>query len=103
MIFDGEYRGKYIDQHRWKENKLEKKLPCPENYVMFHERIGRYKDEIEFPQKGEATLIVTHGFVVREMVWRMNQVPNIMKEVPYCGYGAFRNDGKQDYLLRAKL
>ena len=37
------------------------------------------------------------------MCWRMNQVPNIMAEVPYCGYGAFRNNGTRDILLRAKL
>ena len=70
---------------------------------MFHERIGKYKDKLEFPPSREATLVVTHGFVVREMCWRMNQVPDILKEVPYCGYGAFGNDGRKGILLRARL
>ena len=70
---------------------------------MFHQRVGKYKDGLQFPQKGEATLIVTHGFIVRQMCWRMNQIPNIMREVPYCGYAAFSNDGSQDKLLKAKL
>jgi broad specificity phosphatase PhoE len=82
---------------------MEEKFPFPENYVMFHHRVGKYKEKLRFPPTGEATIIVTHGFVVREMCWRMNQVPNIMAEVPYCGYAAFLHDGKQDVLLKARL
>lgn len=52
---------------------------------------------------GEALLVVTHGFVVREMCWRMNQMPNILAEIPYCGYAAFSHDGSRDTLLKAKL
>jgi hypothetical protein len=70
---------------------------------MFHERVGQYKQELKFPVEGCAVLVVTHGFVVREMCWRMNQVPNILAEIPYCGYAAFSHNGKQDILLKAKL
>jgi len=70
---------------------------------MFHERVGEYKKKMNYPSAGEASLIVTHGFVVREMCWRMHQVPNIMSEVPYCGYAAFVNNKDRDVLLRAKL
>lgn len=48
-------------------------------------------------------MIVTHGFVVRDMCWRMNHVPNILAEIPYCGYAAFKNDGRQETLIKAKL
>lgn len=70
---------------------------------MFHQRVGEYKEKMTYPEPGEVTLIVTHGFVVREMCWRMNQVPNIMSEVPYCGYAVFVHKNNQDVLLRAKL
>ncbi len=70
---------------------------------MFHQRVGNYKNELKFPPAGCARLIVTHGFVVREMCWRMSQVPNILAEIPYCGFAAFTNNGYQDILLKAKL
>lgn len=103
LIFDGVHRQQYIREDSWKVVQSKIYLPFPENYVMFHKRVGQYKDKLKFPDPAECILVVTHGFVVREMCWRMNQVPNIFTEVPYCGFAAFTNDGKQDILVKAKL
>lgn len=70
---------------------------------MFHNRIGKFKTKQQFPNKGHCIIMVTHGFVVREICWRMNQVPQIVREVPYCGYAVFTHDGQQEVLLKAKL
>lgn len=43
LIFDGEHRDKYIDAKLWEEEPLQAKFPFPENYVLFHERMGKYK------------------------------------------------------------
>jgi broad specificity phosphatase PhoE len=65
LIYDGDHKEKYIKKDSWNELALEEPLPFPENYVMFHERIGRYKDKLVFPPEGQCTLVITHGFVVR--------------------------------------
>ena len=103
LIVDSEHRPKYLSSKQWKELELEHDLPFPENYVMFHERISRFKRRTGFPEKGHCTIMVTHGFVVREMCWRMNQIPSIMGEVPYCGYAVFTHDGQTESLVKAKL
>jgi broad specificity phosphatase PhoE len=74
---------------------MEEKHPFPENYVMFHHRVGRFRQKLRFPTKGECLLIVTHGFVVRELCWRMNQIPDYSAEIKYCGFAAFKHDGKK--------
>lgn len=72
LIYDGEYRSKYIRSKSWREEPMEGRFPFPENYVMFHERMSKYKSNLKFPEEGKCILVVTHGFVVREMCWRMN-------------------------------
>ena len=62
---------------------------------MFHHRVGKFQEKLTFPEAGECRIYVTHGFVVREMCWRMQQIPNIMGEVKYCGYAAFGREGKE--------
>lgn len=47
----------------------------PENYVKFHFRVGNFKKYLRFPDEGTCTLVVTHGFVVRELCFTMNQLP----------------------------
>lgn len=65
LIFDTPNIEKYVKRENWKEEKLENPHPCPENYVMFHNRIGKYREKLTFPKEGECKLLVTHGFVVR--------------------------------------
>jgi hypothetical protein len=49
LIFDSQHGPKYLTVGQWKEQPLEGDLPFPENYVMFHERIGRFKRKTGFP------------------------------------------------------
>lgn len=44
LIFDGEFKAKYISAEKWKEEELKGKLPFPENYVLFHERMSKFKE-----------------------------------------------------------
>jgi broad specificity phosphatase PhoE len=65
LIFDTAHIAKYVDRRGWKEVKLDQPHPCPENYVLFHNRIGKYREKLTFPLEGECLLLITHGFVVR--------------------------------------
>lgn len=103
LIFDSPNLTKYVSSNNWKEEKLEQPHPCPENYVMFHNRIGKYRTKLAYPQEGECLLLITHGFVVRELCWRMNQVPNYAAEIKYCGYAVYKNKGDHEILLKSRL
>jgi broad specificity phosphatase PhoE len=65
LIFDTPHLAKYVSPAGWKQEELDQPHPCPENYVMFHNRIGKYRSKLAFPRDGECLLLVTHGFVVR--------------------------------------
>jgi hypothetical protein len=49
LVFDTPHISKYFNTANWKEKKLDVPHPCPENYVMFHNRIGKYRGNLAFP------------------------------------------------------
>ncbi len=52
LIFDSVHAPKYLRIEDWQEEPADRKYPCPENYVMFHRRIGEYRKGLSFPQEG---------------------------------------------------
>ena len=90
LIFDSQNRQKYINMESWKQKKLDNSHNFPENYVMFHNRIGKYRSKLAFPSEGQSLVLVTHGFVVRELCWRMNQIANYAAQIKYCGYAVYK-------------
>ena len=91
--FDSGHAGKYVRMGEWEEEPAEKRYECPENYVMFHRRIGDYRKGLKFPKEGECTILVTHGLVLRELCWRMHQVADYSAEIKYCGYAVYAQKG----------
>ena len=70
---------------------------------MFHERLGRFHQTLKTPPEGECLLYVTHGFVVREVCWRMDELVKLTGEVKYCGFAAFGRQGERSILHRSHL
>ena len=93
LIFDSGHAGKYVRMGEWEEEPAERRYECPENYVMFHRRIGEYRKGLKFPKEGECTILVTHGLVLSELCWRMHQVADYSAEIKYCGYAVYAQKG----------
>lgn len=71
--------------------------------MKFHNRVANFKKELKFPPQNICLLIVTHGFVVRELCFTMNQLPRYQNEIKYCGYAAYKQMEQGELLVKSKL
>jgi hypothetical protein len=66
--------------------------------------VTNFKKTLLYPKENEAIVYITHGFVVRELCWRMNQVPDYRDQIKFCGYAIYQNPtGNKDILLKSRL
>lgn len=105
LIYHTDHLNKYLDTvptftDVYKQSKYK---DFPENYIKFHLRVSNFKKQLKFPEEGTCLLIVTHGFVVRELSFTMNELPRYQNEIKYCGYVAYRKSNDGEVIIRSRL